>query len=68
MNKFKFHLVSFYEDVKTFERLHSTDIGFHTLSDLLTFYRYLLNDGYVYEFQFQRFIKVGYLVNIIYLV
>lgn len=69
MDKFKFHLFSVYCDVRTYERLHTTDFGFRGLSGLLTFYRYLLNDGYVYEFQFSRFVKVnGLLMNIIYLV
>lgn len=69
MDKFKFHLISAYFDVKTYEKLHCTDFGFRGLSGLLTFYRYLLNDGYVYEFQFGRFVKVnGPLMNIIYMV
>lgn len=69
MDKFKFHLISAYFDLSTYEKLHSTDFGFRGLSGLLTFYRYLLNDGYVYEFQFDRFVKVdGPLMNIIYLV
>lgn len=68
MDKFKFHLISAYYDVRTFEKLHCSDFGFRGLFDLLTFYRYLLNDGYVYEFQYGRLIKIdGPIFNIIYL-
>ena len=66
MNKNVFRLISFCQDVKTLERSDCSSYRFDNLSDLLKFYRFLLNNGYVYEFQFQRFIKYGYLINIIY--
>ena len=71
MNKAKFQLHSVYLKDRTYEKVHSTDYVFQSLGDLLLFYRMLLRDGYVYEFQFNRFIKVNalnHVINIIYLV
>lgn len=71
MNTSKFILRSEYLLLPTYVRMNSCKFEFLSLHDLLLFYRYLLDDGYEYEFQLQRFVKVNplnNLINFIYLV
>ena len=57
MNTPKFLLQQLYLSEPTYARLSSHTLEFESLSDLLDFYRYLLDDGFVYEFQNCRFVK-----------
>ena len=71
MNIFKFVLRSEYLLFPAYVMMNSCKFEFQSLHSLLLFYRFLLDDGYVYEFQLQRFVKVNplnHLINFIYLV
>lgn len=71
MNTSKFILRSEYLLLPAYVAMDSCKFEFQSLHDLLLFYRVLLNDGYEYEFQLQRFVKVNplnNLINFIYLV
>ncbi len=49
------HLSCFSEP--TYDSLCSSTLEFYSLSGLLSFYRFLLNDGFVYEYWDKRFVK-----------
>ena len=71
MNTSEFILRSEYLLLPAYVMMNSCKFEFQSLHDLLLFYRFLLDDGYEYEFQLQRFVKVNplnNLINFIYLV
>lgn len=41
----------------TYDCLSSSTLEFYSLSGLLSFYRFLLNDGFMYEYWNKRFVK-----------
>lgn len=57
MNTPKFLLHQSYLNEPTYDCLYSSTLEFYTLSGLLSFYRYLLNHGFVYEYIHKRFVK-----------
>lgn len=71
MNTSKFILRSEYLLLPAYVIMNSCEHEFQSLHDLLLFYRFLLDNGYEYEFQLQRFVKLNPLnnfINFIYLV
>lgn len=57
MNTPEFLLCHYYYNEPFYELFDSHNLEFYTLDGLLSFYRYLLNEGYIYEYQNQRFVK-----------
>lgn len=53
----KFFLHQSYLNEPTYDCLYSSTLDFYTLGGLLSFYRYLLNNGFVYEYIHKRFVK-----------
>lgn len=57
MDKTKFLLHKVYFKEGTYKQVRSYSINVSSLRELLSYYRSFLRNGYVYEFQFNRFSK-----------